>query len=533
MIVAPQPESVDVAADILRAGGNAVDAAIACAIAQGVVDPQMTGIAGFGSMHLHLPARGVHEVIDFHGRTPRAATPTMWTDLLRGETRDGFGFILDGNVNDVGYQSITTPGSLRAYHEAQTAYGSLPWAAVIEPAIGFAEHGFMVRPQMHWFWTLDDGSGRVPNPQRMKFSQASRSIYCDERGELLKVGTRLRNPDLAQTLRRIAAEGADCFYSGSIAREIDADMRANGGMLSMADLASYRTRRGAPLRGRYREYDIATNCPPGGGIMLIQMLAVLEHFDLAGLGHNSAAYIRVLAEAMKQATADKDAFVGDPDFVDIPIERLTSPAYAAEQAARIRQGHRVTVPRINAGETRNTTHVCVRDEHGNAVSMTHSLGSPSGVVTAGLGFMYNGAMGVFDPRPGRAGSITPGKARFSSLCPSILFRHGQPEIVIGAPGGTQIAMGVLQVILNLVDHGMSPVEAVAAARVSATSNAIDIANRIPRRIEEQLTSDGYEVIRSPLSYTIAGVHVISAKGDDPMQWKGGADPAYDGMALAV
>ena len=533
MVVAPQPEAADVAAEILRAGGNAVDAAIACALTQGVVDPQMTGIAGFGSLQLYLPGQGVHELIDFHGRTPQAATPTMWTHLLLGETRDGFGFVLDGNVNDVGYQSITTPGSLRAYHEAQIAYGRLPWAAVVEPAIGFAEHGFIVRPQMSWFWTLDDGSGRVPNPKRMKFCDAGRSIYCDAEGELLKVGARLRNPDLAQTLRRIAAEGADCFYSGSIAKEIDADMRANGGMLSMADLTSYRTRRRPPLWGSYRGYDIATNHPPGGGIMLIEMLAVLEHFDLPALGHNSAPYICVLAEAMKCATADKDAFVGDPDFVDIPVERLTSRAFAEEQAARIKHGHRAVVPRINAGETKNTTQVCVRDEHGNAVSMTHSLGSPSGVITPGLGFMYNGAMGVFDPRPGRAGSITPGKARFSSLCPSILFREGKPEIVIGAPGGTQIAMGVLQVILNLIDHGMSPVEAVSAPRVSATSNAIDIANRIPRLVEEQLKGEGYEVIRSPLSYTFAGVHVISAKDEDPTTWRGGADPAYDGMALSV
>ena len=533
MVVAPQPEAVDVAADILRAGGSAVDAAIACALVQGVVDPQMTGIAGFGSLHLYLPGRGVHEVIDFHGRTPMAATPTMWADLLLGETRDGFGFVLDGNVNDVGYQSVTTPGSLKAYHEAQMAYGSLPWEAVVEPAIGFAENGFIVRPQMYWFWTLDDGSGRVSNPQRMKFSAAGRSIYCDANGKFLKVGARLRNSDMADTLRRIAAEGADCFYTGAIGREIDADMRANGGLLSFADLEGYRLRRGPPLRGRYRGYEIATNHPPGGGIMLVEMLGVLEHFDLAGLGHNSARYIAVLGEAMKQATADKDAFVGDPDFVDVPIERLISAEYAAEQAARIRSGHRVRVPRMNAGETRNTTHLCVRDEHGNAVSLTHSLGSPSGVVTPGLGFMYNGAMGVFDPRPGRAGSITPGKSRFSSLCPSILFNQGRPEIIIGAPGGTQIAMGVLQAILNLIDHGMSPVEAVSAPRVSATSDAIDIANRIPRHVEDELRSAGYDVIRSPLSYTIAGVHVISAKGDDPGAWRGGADPAYDGMALGV
>jgi gamma-glutamyltranspeptidase/glutathione hydrolase len=530
MIVAPQPEAVEAGALALRAGGNAVDAAIACALVQGVVDPLMTGIAGFGSLHLYLPDRGAHLLIDFHGRAPRATRPDMWAHLIEGETRDGFGFILRGRVNDVGYQSITVPGSLRAYHEAHTAFGALPWAAVVEPAIHWAEAGFVVRPHVHQFWTQADGLGRVDVVDRLRFSPAGRRLYFDQDGRLLPPGARVRNPDLGRTLRLIARDGADTFYTGEIAREIAADMAAHGGLLSAEDLAAYRTRRTEPLRGRYRGRRVATNRPPGGGVMLLQMLHVLEHFDLAALGHNTPAYIRAVAEAMKRATVDKDRFVGDPDFVAVPLDRLLDPGYAAELAAAIRRGERARVPRLEALQPAHTTHVSVVDEHGNAVSLTHSLGMPSGVITEGLGFMYNGCMGVFDPRPGRAGSLAPGKSRFSSMCPSLAFRERELEIVIGAPGGAHIAPGVLQAILNMVDFGMSAAEAVAAPRFSAVSDVIDVSNRIPGFVTRELEAQGYPVARSYLSHAFAAVHAIRVEGG---RWQGGADPGRDGMALCV
>ena len=245
----------------------------------------------------------------------------------------------------------------------------------------------------------------------------------------------------------MAKVGPDDFYLGDIASRIVEDMDANGGLISAQDLAEYRTTHCEPLRGTYRGFDVATNQPPGGGVVLLEMLNILENFDVAGMGHNSAEYVKVVTEAMKRATADKDAHVGDPAFVEVPVSRLTSKDYARELGAAIERGERGVVERMKeAVESKSTTQVCVADEEGNLFTMTHSLGMPSGVITEGLGFMYNGCMAVFDPRPGRAGSLAPGKSRFSSMCPSIVFRGGEPYVVIGAPGGTQITMGVLQVL---------------------------------------------------------------------------------------
>ena len=531
MIVAPQPEAVEAGARALLAGGNAVDAAITCALVQGVVDPQMTGIAGFGSLQVYLPARGVHTVIDFHGKAPAATRPEMWADLIEGEARDGFGFVLRGRVNDLGYQSIAVPGSLKAYHEAHSAFAELPWADAVGPAIEFAEQGFLVRPHVYKFWTERDQMGRVDVIDRLRFSASGRRIYFDRDGAPLRPGDRLSNPDLARTLRRIADGGAEIFYSGAIAEEIAADMAANGGLLTYQDLCAYRTTRTEPLWGGYRGHRIASNQPPGGGVMLLEMLNVLENFDLAGLGHNSPDYIRIVAEAMMRATIDKDAEVGDPAFVPVPTGRLLDPAYGRRLAAAIENGERAHVPRYQqASESANTTHVSVVDDAGNAVTMTHSLGMPSGVITPGLGFMYNGCMAVFDPRPGRAGSLAPGKSRFSALCPSIVFDRERPYMVIGAPGGSQIAIGVLQAILNVIDFDMSMAAAVAAPRFSATSDAIDVANRIPRTVTDRLAALGYQVIRNHQSYAFAAVHGIKIVDGG---WSGGADPSHDGMALAV
>ncbi len=533
MISTPQPEATETGLEILRRGGNAVDAAIATALVQGVVDPQMCGIAGFGSLQIFLPKTGFHGFIDFHGKTPAAATPEMWQDLIEGETRDGFGFILKGRVNDAGYQSITVPGSLKAYYEAQTTHGVMDWPDVVQPAIEHAEAGVVIRPHMHFFWTADDGMGRVLTAERLAMTPSGRRIYFHPDGRLKGPGERLDNPDLARTLQRIAEDGAEVFYTGEIARQIDADMKANGGLLSLDDLTAYRTRHCEPLWGRFHGLDVATNRPPGGGVMLVEMLQILEHFDLPALGHNSADYLQVVAEAMKRATSDKDRSVGDPDFFEVPLERLTDPAYARQLADSIKAGEVAHVERLQAGleESKNTTQISVVDAEGGIVSMTHSLGMPSGIITEGLGFMYNGCMGVFDPRPGRAGSIAPGKARFSSICPTIVFDRGDPRLVIGAPGGTQIAMGVLQATLNALAFDMPITEAIVAPRFSATSDAIDVSNRIPRRVTDELESRGYRVLRSHLSYGFAAVHGLKRTADGG--WDGAADPGHDGMALGL
>lgn len=531
MIVAAQPEAAEAGAEILARGGNAIDAAMAAALVQGVVDPQMCGLAGFGSCQVYMPDRDVLTFIDFHGKTPKSATPDMWEDIIVGETRDGFGFVLDGFVNDLGYQAVTTPGSLKAYHEAVTSYGTMDWADVCAPAIAQANEGFIVRPHVQFWWDSGSSYGRADVTDRLKFSATGRDAYFRGDGSTKRVGDRVNNPDLARTLALIATHGPDIFYKGEIAERIAEDFAANGGLLTYDDMAEYATTSNAPIPISYRDWNLTTNQPPGGGIMLAEMMNILENFDLAGIGHNSVEYVRVVAEAMKVATADKDAHVGDPAFYDVPIDRLTSKAHAAEAAARIKAGEKHHVDRIGMEESKQTTHVAVIDANGNAVTMTHSLGMPSGVITDGLGFMYNGCMAVFDPRPGRAGSIAPGKARFSSVCPTFGFQDGKLKLAIGAPGGTQIAMGVLQATLNVLDHRMTMTEAVSAPRFSATSNIIDVTNRIPRSVERALQQDGYEVARNPLTFDIAAVHGIRVT--DEGAFDGAADPGHDGVAYGV
>ena len=492
----------------------------------------MAGIAGFGTMQLYLPNHGLHEFIDFHATAPAAAQPDLWVDLIEGETRDGFGFILKGRVNDLGYLSVAVPGSLKGYWDAHSKYGVLNWNEVIEPAIALAEQGFPIRPHMHAYWAAgESGLGRVDMIDKLRFSDYGRQVYFRDDGTLKKPGDLLSNPDMAACLRRIAEGGVDEFYRGAIAEQITEDFQRNGGLLTGEDLKGYEVERREPLWGRYRGLDIATNQPPGGGVMILQMLNILENFDLATLGHNSPQYIHVVAEAMKLATVDKERGVGDPRFVNVPIEKLCAKRYGEELASQIKRGELVHVDRLDVPlESENTTHTSVIDEHGGTVAMTHSLGYPSGVITPGLGFMYNGCMNVFDPRPGRPGSLAPGKRRFTAMAPTMVFDNDALIMVLGAPGATAITMAVLQVILNVVDFEMSLTDAVAAPRFCATSDVIDVVNRIPKFVTEELEEMGHPIARSHLSYTLAAVHGIQVSNGE---WIGAADPARDGMALQV
>ncbi|MEM7324662.1 MAG: gamma-glutamyltransferase, partial [Actinomycetota bacterium] len=363
MVVAAQPEAVEAGAAVLRSGGNAVDAAIATGLVAGVVDPQMCGIAGFGNIQVYLPADGVHRCIDFHAKSPLATRADQWEDLVIGETRDGFGFVLEGHVNDVGYQAVATPGSMMAYFEAQTTWGVKDWTEIVGHAIRWAEDGFAIRPDTARWWAEGASMGRAAVADRLSFSATGRDLYFRPDAGLKQAGDGLVNPDLAATLRIVAAEGADAFYTGRIAERIVEDMAQNGGLISAEDLANYRTTHNDPLTGSYRGHRVTTNHPPGGGVMLLEMLNVFEHFDLAALGHNSVDYVRTVTEAMKRATVDKDTFVGDPAFVDVPVERLLSAGHASAHAESIKAGERATVTRL-AYEPADTTHVAVVDRDG-------------------------------------------------------------------------------------------------------------------------------------------------------------------------
>jgi gamma-glutamyltranspeptidase/glutathione hydrolase len=481
-------------------------------------------------MQIYMPKRGVHQHLTFYARAPALARPDMWADIVVGQSRDGFAYIVEGMVNAFGYQAPGTPGNLKGYTEALAEFGTMELADVMRPAIDQARRGFMVRPYVHYYWSLDQrAAGLVDPADTLRFSRTGREIYCQLDGSPKRPGQIVQNPDMARSLERIARHGPDIFYRGEMAEEmIDAFVR-NGGLLSLDDLRDYQTKRSDPVWGSYRGYDLASLQAPGGGVSLIQLLHTLEQFDIGSLEHGGPEHLRILTEAMKQVAIDKEAFIGDPDFVDVPTEMLLSKERAAETAARIRRGEKAHVVRMPFEPT-DTTHVTVVDGEGNAVSLTHTLGVPSGVIPDGLGFMFNGLMNGFDPRPGRAGSIGPGKSRTSSQCPTIVFREDKPYIVIGAPGGTSIVPALGQGISNVIDFGMTMFEAVAAPRIAVNSDTIDVSNRIPHYVTEALEAQGYPIARSYMTFAFAALHGIRIDGD---QLTGGADPQRDGVALSA
>jgi gamma-glutamyltranspeptidase/glutathione hydrolase len=531
MIVAPQPEAVNAGAEVLMNGGNAVDAALACALVQGVADPLMSGIGGFGIMHVYDPATKTQAVWTGLGACPGSATEDMWLDRYVGETTDGFGFIVKDYVNETGAAACSVPPILRVFEAAHRRFGKLAWGDLFEPAIDVAAKGWLIRPHVYTIFLQDEAKyGRMNYGDKLAFTESGRRLYVDAQGAPKRLGSKIVNSELADTLRAIARDGADTFFSGALASHLIAEIKAHGGLLSLEDLRLCKAEEDAPLDVQYRGRRFSAVPAPGGGIYVAQLLKMLEQFDLVAMGHNSPEYIRVLAEAMKIAGIDKDRHVADPRFVEIPVGKLLSDDYAKDCAARIRRGEKANLSRDSNPDSKHTTHVSCVDRNGLVVSMTHTLGNPSGFIAKGTGFMMNGAMSTFDPRPGRVGSIAPGKRRISTMCPSIVFEGADPVMTLGAPGASWIGPGVTQVAVNVLDWGMGIQEAIMAPRVVATSNAIDISNRIPTRVERHLEGMGYEVRRTALSYAFSGVHGIT-------MWsgalEGGADPQRDGMAVGV
>jgi gamma-glutamyltranspeptidase/glutathione hydrolase len=389
----------------------------------------------------------------------------------------------------------------------------------------------MIRNHMHWYWAKDQSNDGFANTlDKLRFSETGRKVYFHDDGTLKNVGDLLVNKDMAETLERIARSGgSDIFYHGELAEQIAGDFKENGGLIDRQDLARYELSKVEPVWGDYRGNRIATSPPPGSGFPMLELLHIMEQFDVGSLQHGSAEHVRILFEAMKRMTIDKDAHMGDPAYVDVPYEKLLSKEHAKVHAGAIKAGEIASVSRLD-GSQRDTTHISVIDKDGNAVAMTHTLGSPSGAITDGLGFMYNGTMSRFNPLPGKPGSIAPGKRRPSSAAPTIVFRGDEPSIVIGAPGGSYIAPAVAQCLMNMIDFDMSVLEAVSAPRIVGVSNTIDICNRIRHSVEDELRAQGYQVARSPQTYAFAAVHAIKIDGGIS---KGAADPQRDGMAISV
>jgi gamma-glutamyltranspeptidase/glutathione hydrolase len=530
MITAPQPEAAEAGAEMLAAGGNALDAVLACALTQGVVDPMMCGIGGLGVLTLFDPRTRETVVIDGLSTCPAACSPDMWAEKFRGECADGYGYILDGHVNELGHGAVTTPGILRVFETAHARFGRARWSELFDFAIAVANEGYIVRPHMHAMFTMDEQRyGRLPWTRKLAFTAEGSALYMRDATTAKRPGDAIRNTALGGSLSLIARDGVGAFYERQLARAMADDMAAHGGLMSLADLKGFRPTLGVPMTVPFRGYRVALPAPPAGGIVVAEALRILDRFDLAALGHNSPGYIAVVAEAMKIAQADKEEHIGDPAFHPPPLDRLLSDAYAETCAARIRSGEKTKLTRVTA-DAANTTTVSAIDAEGMVASLTHTLGTASGVIPPGTGFMLNGAMNWYDPRPGRPGSIAPGKKRFSSMAPLIVFDGDQPVLTLGAPGGAWIGVALLQVLLNVLEFGMDVQQAVMAPRFSATTDAIDISNRIPRSVQRAVEAMGYEVRRNFHSYPFAAPHGISCF-DGALA--GAADPQRDGLAVGI
>jgi gamma-glutamyltranspeptidase/glutathione hydrolase len=528
MVSAPQPEAVAAGVDTLQAGGSALDAAISCALVQGVVDPLMCGIGGLGVLQIHDPATGAHKIFEGVAGCPLESRPDMWATDALGETTDGFGYIVKGHVNEAGATAVTAPAVLRMLDQAHRKYGKLAWADLFPEAIRVAEEGWLIRPHVYTVFTQDERKyGRLNYGEKLGLTPDGRRLYLNENGDYRKPGSLIRNPDLARTLGLLAKDGAETMYTGELARHMVDDVRANGGILGLADFETFRPREVSPLEISYRGWRIAVPPPPFGGLLVAEIMRILEAFDMTSMTHNSPEYIKVLSEAMKIAMVDRGLVTGDPDFSDTKFDHLLSVDYIKDRVEQIRRGDRQQVVRKLITDSQHTTHVSVVDKDGMFVSLTHTLGNPSGHIVSRTGFMLNGGMSTYDPVPGNPNSIRPGKRRYSTMSPTLVFDGERPVITIGAPGASWIGPAIVQALVNILDWGMTMQEAISAPRVVSTGNAIDISNRIPHPVQRSLESDGYEVRRTHLSYAFAGVHGIARFGDRLL---GGADPQRDGYA---
>jgi len=528
MVVAPQVPAVETGVEVLRDGGNAIDAAVTAAFVQMVVDPQMCGIGGFGAATVRT-ASGEELVVDFNGTAGSNATPEMWQDIVIEQDWTGYGYHLQGAVNDIGYGSIMTPGTVAGMAELLDRFGTISWQDALQAAIRISDEGYVVTPELWRLWNSLGYGLHGAFGERMRATDPSRAIFYKADGSSYLPGEHVMNPDHTRTLQRLADGGPREFYEGELARELAADLAANDSFITADDLANYKVRVSKPIRIEYRGQTVLTNPPAGGGICMAQTLKIIEHEDIASLGLNSVEYIDLVGHAMKAAYHDWYHHVADPEFHDVPVEMLLSDERADEWYAKIKAGAQFTVPRYPESPT--TTNITVMDDAGNTIALTHSLGASSGVVSSGYGFTWNNIMNSANPVPGLPNSIAPGKSRITGICPTIVLRDGQVVLALGAPGGTRIITGVLQALLNVLDHGLSPVEAVSAPRFDCQGEMLDCESRIPSWVKAELSNRGFQVVPNPAPY--GNFALVQAITRDPSTGalRGGADPRSGGATI--
>jgi gamma-glutamyltranspeptidase/glutathione hydrolase len=468
MIVTAQRLASEVGRDVLAHGGNAIDAAVAVGYALAVVDPCCGNIGGGGFMVIHL-ADGRDRFVNFRERAPRAAKADMFLDESGAPVPDRSRF---------GWLAVGVPGTVAGLEHARAAYGTMSREPLIAPAIKLAEDGFTLGPgDIATLGLMTDRFAKQPN--------VAKTFLND--GKPWAAGETLKQPDLAATLKLISAGGTSAFYRGPIAEKIAAASAANGGILEAADLDRYIVTDDDPVRCPYRGLTVVTSAPPSsGGVTLCEILRTLEGYDLGAHPFHSVEDVHLTVEAERHAYADRNTYLGDPDFVVNPVEKLLADDYAAKTRAAIVQDRATASAGVEPGlggqpqfvaEGEHTTHYSVADAAGNAVSVTYTINLyfGAGVIASDTGFFLNDEMDDFTSKPGSpnafglvqgaANAVAPDKRPLSSMTPSVLLRNGRVFMVVGAPGGSRIPTEVLGVIQNVVDHGMSVADAVAAPRI--------------------------------------------------------------------
>jgi gamma-glutamyltranspeptidase/glutathione hydrolase len=496
MVATNHPLGSAAGSEMLLAGGNAIDATVASLFALSVVEPMMVGIFGAGHFNVRL-ANGEHHVIDGYSTSPAASTEDMYTPIADS----GPDYLKSvGDASSIGYLSIGVPGNLKAWTEALETWGTMSLSEVMEPAIRFAARGFKASEY------LRDTIVQMEDVIR-KFPETAATFMPN--GVVLQTGDHVDRSDYARTLRAIAENGPDHLYNGPLGEIVCDYLERNGGIITKEDLAEYKTIRRKPIKGEYRGYEIFGPPPPSAaGVHITEMLNILEEFDVAALGFGTADSIHLLAESMKKAFADRNRYTGDPDFVEVPVERLIAKHHVEEFIDRLDMDKASPEIAPGSNEPDHTTHITIADLDGNVVSATQTINELFGskVTVPGTGMLLNNTQQMFDPHPGKPLSVQPGKRVTSSMSPMIVMKERQLEFAVGLPGGVRIFTSVLQAIVNIIDHKMSAQEAVEAPRMWTQGQDVEIEIGIPESIRAEVAAKGHRV--TPVTAIGGGMNIV-------------------------
>ncbi|MEG1806874.1 MAG: gamma-glutamyltransferase [Cetobacterium sp.] len=522
VVAAAKPEASEVGVKILEKGGNAVDAAIATAFAVGVLEPNASGIGGGGFMLIRMAKTGETVVIDYREEAPGKATPTMFKVDEKGK-------VIDNEIK-VGGKASGVPGTVAGLLTALEKYGTLDRKEVMAPAIEYARNGILVTENL--------ASIITDNYEKLsEFPEASK-IYLKD-GLPYEAGDVIKNPDLARSLEKIATEGKDGFYKGEIAKRIEEEIKKQGGLITQKDLKNYKVKERQPVTGEYRGYTIISTPPASsGGTHIVQLLNMMENYDLKSLGGNTAKTWHIWSEGMRQMFADRSEYMGDTDFVEVPLKGLVSKDYAKDLTTKFnleKPSEDVVPGNPSKYESESTTHFSVMDKEGNMVAVTQTINYffGSGVVIPGTGIMMNNEMDDFVAAPGQKNSIEPGKRPLSSMSPTlVLDPQKRPFMTIGSPGATRIIPAVALTISNVIDHGMTIQEAISAPRVTQFQfGPLRAEGRISVNAYNKLKEMGHEIdLKDDYDSYFGGVQAV-VMNYETKTLEGGADPRRDGQAV--